>query len=89
MALEKVDAVVVGAGAAGGIVAKELAEKGWRVVLLERGKWLTASDNLKDDLRNERTSPLGTGFGPDEARNPRVVVDLNGRARGVLPHEGG
>jgi choline dehydrogenase-like flavoprotein len=89
MALKKVNAVIVGAGAAGGIVAKELAEAGWSVVLLERGKWFTAFDCRKDDLRNERTPVLGTGFGPDEEKNPRVVVDLNGRARVILPHEPG
>src|ERR1022692_2096545 len=37
--VNRVNAVVVGAGAAGGIVAKELAEAGLSVVLLERGKW--------------------------------------------------
>ena len=59
MALRRVNAVVVGAGAGGGIVAKELAEAGLSVVLLERGKWYTAFDCRKDDLRNQRTSVLG------------------------------
>ncbi len=89
MALKKVSAVVVGAGAGGGIVAKELAEAGMSVVLLERGKWFTAFDCRKDDLRNERTSPLGTGFGPDEDKHPRVIIDLNGQARILAPHEPG
>ena len=40
--MKRVNAVVVGAGAAGGIVAKELATAGLSVVLLERGKWYTA-----------------------------------------------
>jgi len=40
MKQEQVDAVLVGSGAGGGIVAKELAVAGWRVVLLERGPWL-------------------------------------------------
>ena len=35
-----VDAVIVGAGASGGIVAKELAAAGWQVLMLERGPWL-------------------------------------------------
>ena len=39
MSLKHVNAVVVGGGAGGGIVAKELAEAGLSVVLLERGKW--------------------------------------------------
>ena len=81
MALKRVNAVVVGAGAGGGIVAKELAEAGLSVVLLERGKWYTAVDCRKDDLRNQRTSSLGNAFGPDDERNPRVVVDLEGRER--------
>ena len=42
-AMKRVNAVVVGAGAAGGIVAKELATAGLSVVLLERGKWYTAA----------------------------------------------
>ena len=43
----RVDAVVVGAGASGGIVAKELAEAGWRVVVLERGPWLESFGHLE------------------------------------------
>ena len=81
--MNRVNAVVVGAGAGGGIVAKELAEAGLSVVLLERGKWYTAFDCRKDDLRNQRTSVLGNAFGPDDERNPRVAVDLKGRARVV------
>ena len=89
MALKHVNAVIVGAGAGGGVAAKELAAGGLSVVLLERGKWYTAADCRKDDLRNQRTSPLGNNSGPDEERNPRVVVDLNGQERVVLPSEGG
>ena len=79
MALKHVNAVVVGAGAGGGIVAKELATAGLSVVLLERGKWYTAFDCRKDDLRNQRTPVLGNAFGPDEDRNPRVFVDEQGQ----------
>jgi hypothetical protein len=32
---------------------------------------------------------LGNAFGPDDEGNPRVLVDLNGRERVVLPSEGG
>ena len=88
MALKRVNAVVVGAGAGGGIVAKELAEAGLSVVLLERGKWYTAFDCRKDDLRNQRTSVLGCSFGPDDERYRRVFVDPQGHERVVLPSDG-
>jgi choline dehydrogenase-like flavoprotein len=88
MALKKVNAVIVGAGAGGGIVAKELAEAGFSVVLLERGKSYSAFDCRKDDLRNQRTSALGNAFGPDDARNPRVTVDAAGKTQIVRASEG-
>ena len=86
--MKRVNAVVVGAGAAGGIVAKELAVAGLSVVLLERGKWYTANDCRKDDLRNQRTTILGNAFGPEDEGNPRVWVDAKGDAHTVLPSEG-
>ena len=86
--MKKVNVVVVGAGAGGGIVAKELAEAGLSVVLLERGKWYTANDCRKDDLRNQRVSVLGNAFGPEDEGNPRVVVATNGRELVVLPSDG-
>ncbi len=86
--MKRVNAVIIGAGAAGGIVAKELAVAGLSVVLLERGKWYTAYDCRKDDLRNQRTTVLGNAFGPEDNGNPRVVVDASGAARTVLASEG-
>jgi choline dehydrogenase-like flavoprotein len=86
--VKRVNAVVVGAGAAGGIVAKELATAGLSVVMLERGKWYTANDCRKDDLRNQRTTVLGNAFGPEDEGNPRVWVDSRGEANVVLPSEG-
>jgi choline dehydrogenase-like flavoprotein len=79
----------VGAGAGGGIVAKELATAGLSVVLLERGKWYTANDCRKDDLRNQRTTVLGNAFGPEDEGNPRVSVDAKGVPHIVLASEGG
>ncbi|HXY43420.1 MAG TPA: FAD-dependent oxidoreductase, partial [Acidimicrobiales bacterium] len=38
------DVVIVGAGASGAIAARHLAAAGWRVVCLEQGDWLNASD---------------------------------------------
>jgi choline dehydrogenase-like flavoprotein len=87
--MKRVNAVVVGAGAAGGIVAKELATAGLSVVLLERGKWYTANDCRKDDLRNQRTTVLGNAFGPEDEGNPRVLFDPHSGPRTLLPSEGG
>ena len=87
--MPKVDAVVVGAGAGGGVTAKELASAGLSVVVLERGRWVGPNDDRKDDLRNQRTSILGNNCGPEDEGNPRVAVDLEGRERIVRPSEGG
>jgi choline dehydrogenase-like flavoprotein len=89
MSLPRVNAVVIGAGAGGGVVAKELCEAGLGVALLERGRWYTANDCRKDDLRNQRTSVLGNNSGPDDERNPRVFVDRDAKRHIVLPSEGG
>ncbi len=44
MAFRHVNAVIVGAGAGGGVVARELSTAGLSVVLLERGRWYSAAD---------------------------------------------
>src|SRR5262249_21156965 len=53
----KVNAIVVGSGAAGGIVAKELAEAGLKVLCLERGKAWTNAQASHDELSGERDIP--------------------------------
>ena len=47
---EPVDFVIVGAGSAGGILAKELSEAGFSVVVLEQGPYRTAADFTHDEL---------------------------------------
>ncbi len=88
MALKHVNAVIVGAGAGGGVVAKELSAAGLSVALLERGRWYSAADCRKDDLCNQRTQVLGAKFGPDDERNPRVAVDGKGRETVVVASDG-
>ena len=46
---EAVDFVIVGSGAAGGIIAKELSTAGFSVVLLEQGPYLQAADFKHDE----------------------------------------
>jgi choline dehydrogenase-like flavoprotein len=88
MALPRVDVVVVGSGAGGGVTACVLAEAGLSVVMLERGRWHSPFEERKDDLVNQRNSSLGVAYGPDEDKNPRVFVDLQGRERIVRPRQG-
>jgi choline dehydrogenase-like flavoprotein len=47
---EEVDFVVVGSGAAGGVMARELSRNGFSVVVLEQGPWLTERDFSHDDF---------------------------------------
>jgi len=47
---EPVDFLVIGAGAAGGVVAKELSTAGFRVVVLEQGPHLRARDFTHDEV---------------------------------------
>lgn len=58
------------------------------LVLFERGKWYTAADCRKDDLRNQRTTILGNAFGTEDESNPRVQVDAHGTPHIALPSEG-
>lgn len=61
---EEVDFVVVGSGAAGGVMARELARAGHSVVILERGPHLKQQDFKHDEyahyFNGELDSPAGS-----------------------------
>ena len=47
---DEVDFVIIGSGAAGGVMAKELSTNGFRVVVLEQGPYLTEADFTHDEI---------------------------------------
>lgn len=60
---DTVDFVVIGSGAAGGSVAKELSEAGFDVVVLEQGPYLKEKDFTHDEVRfGYLPSPLLNDF---------------------------
>ena len=49
---ETVDFLIIGAGAAGGVMAKELSTAGFKVVVVEQGPYLRERDFKHDEIRN-------------------------------------
>jgi choline dehydrogenase-like flavoprotein len=88
MADPHVNAVVIGAGAGGGVVAKELAGAGLSVVLLERGGWPSFEQGGHDELTAQFYGVLKNSFGPDDERHRRVVRDADGKWQVVRPSDG-
>src|ERR687887_2269175 len=67
MATEKTDVVIVGVGAAGGVLAAELGKAGMKVIALERGPRLRTEDFApQDELRYFQRQDLR----PDPKRQP-------------------
>ncbi len=77
--------IVIGSGAGGGVAAWRFTERGYRVLMLERG-----GDPVpgRDHLRNHRYAKYGQNTGPAREGNPREFVD-SGVLKIVRPHEPG
>jgi len=83
------DVIVIGSGAGGGVAAWNFAERGNRVLVLDRGKIYPPGWTGRDLLRNHRFGVYGHNTGPELAGNPRVFVSPDGRESVAKPHEGG
>ena len=59
---EAVDFLIIGCGASGGVLARELSRNGFSVVVLEQGPWLTAKDFGHDEYRTWKQSLLTNDF---------------------------
>src|SRR3984893_13972753 len=78
MATEKTDVVIVGMGAAGGVLAAELGKAGMKVIGLERGPRLKTADFQLDELRYFQRQDLR----PNPKRQP-VTWRPNANTRAV------
>ncbi|MDX2149162.1 MAG: GMC family oxidoreductase [Bryobacteraceae bacterium] len=83
-----IDAVVIGAGAGGGVVAHQLANAGLRVALLERGRDQQFHETRHDELRSQRTTVLGNAFGPDDSHTRLVQLGEDAEFRRVVASDG-
>ena len=72
---ETVDFVVVGSGAAGAVIARELAQAGFSVVVLEQGPRLNAADFEHDEFKYFYLS----GITNDPAVSPQTFRDDPGQ----------
>ncbi len=55
---EAVDFLIIGCGASGSVLARELSQNGFSVVALEQGPWLKANEFSHDEYRNFAQSLL-------------------------------
>src|ERR1700733_9124480 len=98
MATEKTDVVIVGVGAAGGIIAAELAKAGMKVVGLERGPRLKTEDfEPHDELRyferqdlrpNIKTDPVTWRPNTNAHANSMPSLNNGNQAGGGTVHYG-
>jgi choline dehydrogenase-like flavoprotein len=68
---QAVDFVVVGSGAAGGVIARELSQAGFSVVVFEQGPRLTLADFEHDELKYW----FDAGITNDVMKNPQTFRD--------------
>src|SRR5579863_2305449 len=73
MTNEKVDVVIVGAGASGSVFASVMAKAGKKVVLLEQGPDWQLGDLISSDIWGRRIKPAGPPF-LLEGKNPYGYV---------------
>ena len=98
MATQKTDVVIVGVGAAGGILAAELGKAGMKVIGLERGPRLTTSDFApadelryfqRQDLRpNYKRQPVTWRPNAGVRATPMTLLNYGNQAGGGTVHYG-
>ena len=91
----EVDFVVIGSGAAGGVVAKELSVAGFSVVVLEQGPYLREKDFRHDEFgvvfrsaltNNYRTQPNTLRKSADDKAKPAAAIGYGRQVGGGSVH---
>src|SRR5262245_34306753 len=98
MATEKADVVIVGVGAAGGVLAAELGKAGMKVIGLERGPRLATKDFApqdelryfqRQDLRPDiKRQPVTWRANPNVRARPLQTMSYGNQAGGGTVHYG-
>src|ERR1700680_693642 len=92
---DEVDFVIIGSGAAGGILAKELSANGFRVVVLEQGPYLTEADFTHDEVKvlnqdlltnHPKLQPTSFRKTPDEKAKPQRALVYGRLVGGTSVH---
>jgi choline dehydrogenase-like flavoprotein len=77
---EDVDFAIVGSGSAGGVMARELSQAGFSVVVLEQGPWLNPADFKHDELWM-----LDSALTNDHKQSPNTVRTKASQTATVKP----
>ena len=75
MAAERFDAIVVGLGGGGSVVAEALSGAGWKVLALEEGPWYNPFRDFREG--RARRVPIGLVYAKDSLR-PMMVKAVGG-----------
>ena len=94
-AKQAVDFVIIGSGAAGGVLAKQLSQAGFSVVVLEQGPWLREKDFAHDEIKytfqnaltnDSRLQPSTFRASESETAKPLRAIEYGRQVGGGTVH---
>jgi choline dehydrogenase-like flavoprotein len=92
---ETVDFLIIGSGAAGGVIAKELSVAGFSVIVLEQGPWLREKDFTHDEIKytinnglmnDSKTQPVTFRANDQELAKPLRAIEYGRQVGGGSVH---
>ena len=85
MSRARADVLIIGAGAAGGVVGRRLAEAGMDVVCLEQGDWPDRGRLSRAEARLGAPGDEAVGAGPERPRGARPTTRSTSPASDIAP----